>query len=187
MENLLNYFRNKLPGIELGPLVESFDKSLSLQKGDTLVQPGEVTSFLAFINKGSFRVYFYNEKGQEITTWFSFQHWFVTDLLSFYQGSPAKQYVEAIEESEVFLIEKTRLEELYDSYPAYRKFGQQFAERGMVLLMERMLTLQTKSAEERYKELLDDPQFMQKIPLKYLATYLGITDTSLSRIRKNIS
>ena len=187
MDRLINYFNRHLPQVEVRPLVEAFDQSRQLKKGELLIGPDMNATFLAFIRQGAFRVYFYNEKGNEITTWFSFEGMFVTDLLSFYQETPAKFYVEAIERSEVYMVQKERLESLYHEYPAYREFGRKFAERGMVLLMERMLALQTKSAEERYKELWEQPQFMQKIPLKYLATYLGITDSSLSRIRKNLS
>ena len=111
---------------------------------------------------------------------------FITDLVSYYKEVPATQHIEAIEDSELFIVQKTELEDLYLLHPAYREFGRKFAEEGMVMVMERMMSLQSKSAEERYKELLAQPMFMQKIPLKYLATYLGITDTSLSRIRRNI-
>ncbi len=185
MQNLTQYFKRHLPLIDTAPLVDAFSATKLLKKGEMLVSPGQVTTFLAYINQGAFRVYFHNEKGDEITTWFSFQDMFVTDLLAYYKESAAAYYVEAIEASEVFIIQKHQLEKLYLTHPEYREFGRKFAENGMVRVMERMVTLQTKSAEARYQELLAQPQFMQKIPLKYLATYLGITDTSLSRIRKN--
>ena len=184
MENLVQYFARHLPLADIQPLVDAFSTTKRLKKGELLVRPGQQMTFLAYINQGAFRVYFHNEKGNELTTWFSFQDMFVTDLLAYYQESPAAYYVEAIEASEVFIIQKHQLEKLYMTHPEYREFGRKFAENGMVKVMQRMVTLQTKSAEERYKELLAQPQFMHKIPLKYLATYLGITDTSLSRIRK---
>ena len=187
MDNLIKYFEKRLPLADVQPIVAAFSTLKKLKKGELLVQPGDNTTFLAYVNKGAFRVYFINDKGDEITTWFSFQDMFVTDLLAYYKEIPAKFFVEAVEESEIFTIQKYQLEKLFTTHPEYREFGRNFAENGMVLIMERMIALQTKSAEERYKELLDKPQFLQKIPLKYLATYLGITDTSLSRIRKNIS
>ena len=187
MESLSKYFSARLPHIQIEPLVEAFQTYKSLKKNEKLIQPGQNASYLAFIQKGTFRVYFYNESGIEITTWFSFAGMMVTDLLAFYKEAPASFYVEAIEDSAIAIIYKTQLELLYQQYPEYQQFGRGFAERGMVKLMERMLSLQTKTAEMRYKELLQKPVFMQKIPLKYLATYLGITDTSLSRIRKQVS
>ena len=186
MDKLRRYFKDRLKGIDITPMVNAFSASRILKKGEYLVRPGGYSSFLAFINYGAFRVYFINDKGIEISTWFSFENMFVTDLLSYYKGSPAIYYVEAIEESEIFIIQKTMLEKLFLTHPEFREFGRRFAENGMVLLMERMVSLQTKTAEERYLELLAQPQFLNKIPLKYLATYLGITDTSLSRLRKKI-
>ena len=187
MENLKTYFQRLLPQTDVKPLAAAFSSHRMLKKQEFLVQPGQQTSFLAYINQGAFRVYFYNESGEEITTWFSFADMFVTDLLSYYKEAPAVFYVQAIEDSEVFIAQKDALERLFDQNQAYQDFGRKFAERGMVLVMERMLSLQTQSATERYLNLLAQPQFMQKIPLKYLATYLGITDSSLSRIRKNLT
>ncbi len=185
MDNLVNYFKTRFPLQNIEPLVDVFSFIKKLNKGAFLIQPGQQANFLAYINKGTLRVYFINEKGEEITTWFSFKDMFVTDLLAYYKETPATFFVEAIEDCELFLVQKYQLEQLFLTYPEYSKFGRKFAENGMITVMERMVTLQTKSAEERYKELLEQPHFMQKIPLKYLATYLGITDTSLSRIRRN--
>ena len=187
MEKLTAYFKQCLPGTDIQPILNAFTKTKSLKKHELLIRPGQKTNFLAFINEGAFRVYFHNEEGDELTTWFSFEGMFVTDLLAYYKEVPAIYYVEAIVQSEVFIIQKQKIEQLYQDYPVFREFGRYFAENGMVLLMERMVSLQTKPAKERYLELLAQPQFMEKIPLKYLATYLGITDTSLSRIRREIS
>ena len=187
MEKLQAYFQELLPYTNIDELVSAFSSSRLLDKHEHLVKPGQKTSFMAFINRGAFRVYFYNENGDEITTWFSFEGRFVTDLLSYYKGDEAIYYVQAIEDSEIFIAQKEKLEALFAINPDYREFGRKFAENGMVLLMERMVDLQTKTATQRYIELLEQPQFLEKIPLKYLATYLGVTDTSLSRIRKNIA
>ena len=186
IEGLHAYFRRQLPSADLGPLLSAFSPLQQLSRGAFLVQPGQQCDFLAYIHSGAFRVFFLNEKGQELTTWFSFADMFVTDLLAYYKEAQATYFVEAVEKSEVSLIRKPQLESLYGQYPAYQEFGRKFAERGMTLVMDRMVSLQTKSAEERYLELLEQPKFLQKIPLKYLATYLGITDSSLSRIRKQL-
>ena len=186
MELLQQYFARVMPGTDCQALTKAFSAVRKVKKGEYLIQPGWRAHFLAFINQGTFRVFYLNHKEEEVTTWFSFQGMFVTDLLCFYQNVPAVFYVEAIEDSEVVCLQKESLERLYLAHPAYREFGRKFAETGMVMVMERMMSLQTKSAEQRYQELLAHPVFLQKIPLKYLASYLGITDTSLSRIRKNI-
>lgn len=186
MTTLTEYFEQALPLDDVQPLVDTFAVTKVLKKGEKLITPGQRTSFLAYIQKGAFRVFFINEKGQEITSWFSFAGMFITDLLAYYKDDTANQFVEAIEDSELLIAQKSQLEQLYLTEPAFREFGRKFAEKGMVMVMERMMSLQTKSAEERYKELLQQPHFLEKIPLKYLATYLGVTDTSLSRIRKTV-
>jgi len=186
MEMLKTYFKQHLPLIDVQPLVDVFSVVRILKKGDMLVTPGQRTLFLGFIRTGAVRVFFINDRGDEITTWFSFSGMFITDLVSYYKDTTASQYIEAIENCELRIAQKSQLEQLYLTHPEYAEFGRKFAEQGMVMVMERMMSLQTKSAEARYKELLEEPLFMEKIPLKYLATYLGVTDTSLSRIRKNI-
>ncbi len=187
MAQLQDFLERIMPGQNIEPLRETFTIQRSLEKGSLLVQPDQSANFLAFIQQGAFRVYFHNEKGLELTTWFSFEGMFIADLLAYYQDKPAVQFVEAITDSQVLIAQKHELEKLYLASPAYREFGRRFAEKGMVRVMQRMMSLQTKSATERYLELLDQPHFLQKIPLKHLASYLGITDTSLSRIRREIS
>lgn len=167
--------------------MNAFDVVQKIKKKDFLLKPSQNCSFLAFVKKGTFRVYFYDNDGIEITVWFSFEGMMVGDLLAFYKESKAHFYVQAVDECEISIISKNKLEKLYLSNREYLQFGKKYAEYVSVNVMERMLSFQTQSAEERYLELLANPNYMQKIPLKYLASYLGITDTSLSRIRKSIS
>src|SRR5688500_19133597 len=110
----------------------------------------------------------------------------ITDMLGYYTTGRAQFFVEALDDSLLYRISKTDLEKLYQRQPEYSEFGRKFAEEALTMLMQRTLSLHTKSAEERYAELLQIPDLIQRVPLKYLATYLGITDTSLSRIRKKI-
>ena len=107
-------------------------------------------------------------------------------MWAFYTGERSTAFVEAMEDAELFFINKKQLDALYERRPDYRQFGQKFAEEALVLLMRRNLEFQTLSPEQRYRRLLEQPEFMQKIPLKYLASWLGITDTSLSRIRRKL-
>lgn len=166
-------------------LLECFTE-LPVKKGRLLLKPGQDCSYLAFVQQGCFRVYYHDLKNKEVNTWFSFPETIVTDLFGFYTSGKASFYVEALEDSILLVIKKNDLENLYRQKPALLNFGRKFAEEALTMLMERTLSLHTKSAEERYRELLQNPEFMQKIPLKYLASYLGITDTSLSRIRRSL-
>jgi CRP-like cAMP-binding protein len=174
-----------IPDIDLVPFGKCFHE-LKIKKGRHLLKPGQDCNYLAFIQGGCFRVYFKDIKGKEVVTWFSFQEMVITDLLGFYSTGKAQFYVEALEDSTIYVISKTDLDRLYQQDPVYLDFGKKFAEEALTMLMARTMSLHTKTAEDRYKELLGNPDFMQKIPLKYLASYLGVTDTSLSRIRKAI-
>lgn len=174
-----------LSGEELSPFLDKF-REQKIKKGKHILKPGQTCNYIAFIQQGCFRVYYYDINNREIITWFSFPEMVITDLLGFYTTGKAQFFVEALEDSIIYKITKQDLESLYEEYPIYRDFGRKFAEEALTMLMKRTMSLHTKSPEERYKELLQIPDFIQKIPLKYLASYLGVTDTSLSRIRKRI-
>ena len=182
LQGFLKYY---LPNEDLAPFLACFQAS-RIKRGRHLLKPGQNCHFLAFIQQGCFRVYYFDRDDKEIITWFSFEEMIITDMLGFYTTGIAKFYVEALEDSIIYKITQQDLDYLYKGHPGYINFGRKLAEESLTMLMDRTLSLHTKSAEERYKELLTQPDFMQKIPLKYLASYLGITDTSLSRIRKNI-
>ncbi len=181
------FLKKYIPLADTSDFINAFQITKVLKKKDFLLQPDQNSNFLAFITKGTFRVFFYDNDAVDITVWFSFKGMMVGDLLAFYQGTKARFYIEAVEDSEILIIPKNSLEELYLKRPDYRQFGRKYAEFVAINVMERMLSLQTKTAKERYRELLARPEYMKKIPLKYLASYIGITDSSLSRIRKNLS
>jgi CRP-like cAMP-binding protein len=185
MPPLTEFLSFYLPNENLQPFLDCF-REMKIKKGKHLLKPKNECNYLAFIQQGCFRVYYFDKKEKEIITWFSFDEMVITDLLGYYTTGKAQFYVEALEDSILYKITKQDLETLYIQYPIYREFGRKFAEQALTMLMQRTMSLHTLSAEERYKELLHIPDFMQKIPLKYLASYLGVTDTSLSRIRKNI-
>ncbi|MEO0572146.1 MAG: Crp/Fnr family transcriptional regulator [Bacteroidota bacterium] len=187
MNELKAFFKKYIPLADTENFVRAFDVAQKLKKREFLLKPAQNCAYLAFVKKGTFRVFFYDKEGTEITVWFSFEGMMIGDLLALFQNSKAIFYVQAIEDSEISILPKNKLEELYLKNPEYLQFGRKYAEYVSVNVMKRMLSFQTKSAEERYIELLTNPNYMQRIPLKYLASYLGVTDSSLSRIRKKIS
>lgn len=186
MNELESFFKKYVADTPIDDLVGAFDTVQKLKKRDFLLRPGENCFYLAFITKGTFRVFFYDKEGTEVTVWFSWEGMMVGDLLALFKDSRAIFYVQAIEDSEIQIARKATLEQLYLKNHEYLQFARKYAEYVSVNVMERMLSFQTKSAEERYLDLLSSPNYMKKVPLKYLASYLGVTDSSLSRIRKNI-
>lgn len=187
MQKLYEYIAGYLPKEDIEELVESFSEKRLVKRNHIFLQPSDSCGFIAFIEKGLFRVYFYDKNGKEITTWFSYEGMIITDLWSFYTGKKASFYVEALEDCEIRQISKERLHELYEKRPEYREFGRKFAEQALVRVMQRLWGFYSKGAEEHYLELLGQPELLQRVPLKHLATYIGITDSSLSRIRKKLT
>jgi len=184
-EKLLKQLQERVPNVDVLPFLNEFKEVIQIKKNDFLVKPGDKAFFLAYINKGAFRVFFLDETGREITTWFGFEEMWVTDLMAYYKNTIANFYVQAIENSEVYIITKKSLNKLYKQYPKYKDFAIGFAEEGMVMMMERCYYLQALPAKERYLKLMTT-QIINRVPSKYIATFLGITETSLSRLRRQI-
>jgi CRP/FNR family transcriptional regulator, anaerobic regulatory protein len=155
-------------------------------KGDHLFSQGEVCRHLFYIKKGLVRIYYYSSKGKEITLWFSAEDSLFTAIDSFYYHKPTRDYCEALEDLVVYTISHSQLETLLNN-----KEGAQTAfyilfevTRKMADLIENIRFL---SAEERYISLISNyPSILQRASLGHIASYLGITQETLSRIRGKI-
>jgi CRP-like cAMP-binding protein len=164
----------------------SFLEFKSLKKKELLIREGEVCRFTAFIVKGCLR-YFYTVEGNEHTGQFFFENSWYTDYESFLSGKPSNQSIEVLEKTELLLLDKKQLEELYNQHPRFERFGRLMAERAYLGARKRSEAFTNQSAEERYLRLIKErPKVFERIPQHYIASYLGIKPQSLSRIRKNI-
>ncbi len=131
--------------------------------------------------------YFYEVDGDEHTGQFFFENGWYTDYDSFLSGKPSHQNIEALEKTDLLLLDKKHLEALYDQNPRFERFGRLMAERAYLGVRKRTESLTNQSAEERYLQLVKDrPKVIERIPQHYIASYLGIQPQSLSRIRKQI-
>ena len=156
------------------------------RKKQPFVAEGKVCREIGFICKGSFR-YFKLIDGVEVSTFFSFEHNWVSAYTSFLRKTPSFVGVEAMEESEVLVLSYDDLQYLYDHYLAFERFGRLMAEYLVGCLDDRMLSLLLKTPEERYlKTLLENSLYFERVPQHYIASYLGIAPESLSRIRKRV-
>lgn len=173
-----------LPQEELEEIAGSF-KSKTVKKGDYLLRPGETCKDLVFVENGCIRLY-YLKDDIEVSVWFSFQHSSAIEISSFISGNPSNYFLQAIEDSEVLYLPKAKLNKLYHEHPQMQVMMKNFWEDVILNLIGRFTALQTDSAEKRYLDLLDKPAYLEKIPQKYLASFIGVTPTSLSRIRKQI-
>lgn len=160
-------------------------KSSKVRKGDLLLKQDQVCKNLYFVSKGCLRLYYISD-GVEITVWFSFENNSAIELSSFLSGKPTEYYIEAIEDTEFLFLHKSQLLELYESHPEMESVMRTFWEDVILNLLQRFTALQKDSAEQRYLKLTNDVKYLQRIPQKYLASYIGVTPTSLSRIKRNI-
>jgi CRP-like cAMP-binding protein len=169
---------------ELEHILSNF-KRREIKKNDYLLQAGQVCSDIVFVESGCLRL-FYIENDVDISVWFSFNDNSSIEIYSFVSGRPSDYYIQAIEDTTLWYLPKEELNKLYDPYPKMQEMMRKFWEDVILNLLDRFTALQKKSAEERYRDILAKPAYMQRIPQKYLASFIGVTPTSLSRIRKNI-
>ncbi|OQY03648.1 MAG: hypothetical protein B6I20_04575 [Bacteroidetes bacterium 4572_117] len=166
--------------------IRSKFQPLNLKKNDFFVEEGKVADYIAFIRKGYLRIYF-NHEGEESIRDISSVNSFVTAFTSFITKSPSFEVVRAITDCELLLIHKKDLNQLYKENPKMQLFGRRIVEEMFVRLQKRMYLLLTQNAETRYRDLLKNkPDYIRNIPLQFIASYLGITSQSLSRLRRSI-
>jgi CRP-like cAMP-binding protein len=174
--------------ISLNPDEEKYFSSLlrfkSLKKKQYLLQEGDINRYQYFVNKGCLRTYTIDERGLEHIIQFAIEDWWTGDMYSFLTQTPARYTIDALEDSEIICLEKPALEELYIKIPKFEKFFRNLLQNAFIALQERILSSLSKPADERYCIFIEKyPLMEQRLPLKQIASYLGITPESLSRIR----
>jgi len=158
-------------------------EKVDLQKGEFLTTEGTVCHSLYFLEKGCLRG-FYNLDGKEATYWFAFENNFVTSFFSFITCKPGVENIQTMEDCTLWGITHARLQELYNKHADMQRLSRIVLERYYVMLQERFVNNHFKEARERYEHLFNSaPQILQRAPLGYVASYLGITQETLSRIR----
>ncbi len=184
MQALLEYFQKfQLLSKEAEDAVLNITTLLSIKKNKDLQPIGHTCRTIYFINKGIARVYYYKD-GNDITEYFAFENNLVARVESLFTGRPSSKAIQILEDSEIVAISATKLFKLYDDFPGIERLARKITEVAYVESVNRIESIQFHSADERYKALLEeDPNILQRIPLKYIASYLGITQVSLSRIR----
>ena len=129
------------------------------------------------------RIYYYKD-GTDITESFSFENDIIARVESLFTGNPSRKAIQVLEDSEIIAIDAVKLFNLYDNYPGIERLFRKIFEAGHVDTVNRIEGIQFHTAEERYKALLEEaPDLLKRVPLKHIASYLGITQVSLSRIR----
>ena len=130
---------------------------------------------------------YYLKDDIEVSVWFAFPQCSAIEIYSFISENPSDYFIQAIEDSEVLYLSKAQLNKLYQQQPKMQEMMRNFWEDVILNLINRFTALQKDSAEKRYLDLLNKPDYLDTIPQKYLASFIGVTPTSLSRIRKQIT
>ncbi len=155
-------------------------------KNFTLISEGQIANELYFINKGLLRLY-YNNDGDFITGYIFREHLFAGSYDSFLQSSPSIQYLETLEDSELLVLTKENLDGLYRSMPGINLLTRQIAEQRFINAQQILSSFILESPESRYLKFVQkDKDLFLRVPHHMIASYLGITPVSLSRIRKRL-
>lgn len=153
------------------------------KKGDIVVREGQFSKKVFFIVQGCSRAY-YLKDGKDISDWFTFENQFMASIVSFFSNEPSPHYVEFVEDSTVLEFSKDTVDKLSQKHHDFERLISKIVTETMLGLCERLYTIQFNKAEERYKHLLSIYPFItNRIPLTHIASYLGITLETLSRIR----
>ena len=160
-------------------------KTKRIKKGHLILKRGQIARQYFYIRSGALR-FFFGEFDEQLTAWVVFQNEFFTEISSLNPQKPTRFNIEAIEDSELIYIDKPEMEALYRQFPAWQEFGRITWETMAVRMIDQIISFQTLSAEERYLEFMAKSELIQRVPVKQIASYLGITPNALSRIRKNI-
>ncbi|GAA4326279.1 Crp/Fnr family transcriptional regulator [Mucilaginibacter gynuensis] len=175
----------------ISPLNERLQKRITegvkkeyFRKKTILLKDGQVSKHIYFINSGFARAYYLTPDGKEYTSWFMGKGDLMISVFSFYTQKPAAEYIELLEDSELLSMSWQQLQGIYAEHPEFNFHGRQLTEKYYILAEERNILLRTLSAKERYERLLEThPGILQKAQLGQIASYLGISQETLSRVR----
>jgi CRP/FNR family transcriptional regulator, anaerobic regulatory protein len=171
---------------ELENSIKQAAKRKTIAKGEIIINAGERCNHIYFIEKGLLRGFYFNED-KEITNWFASDGEFATSFYSFIGKQASTETIEALEDCELLQLSYDDLQGLYENFPATERLGRIITENYYLKLESRFLSIQFKTAKERYLHLMaTHPILLQRAPLGYIASWLGITQETLSRIRAEV-
>lgn len=184
-DTLYNYITSR---IELSNddwlLIKESFLPISLKKKEFLLKEGDECLYLWFVVKGCLRMYKEDSKGHEHIIQFSFEEYWLNDREAVTNHSRSKCFIEAIEPCDLLQIEMSRLNELYKLMPHFREMHLNLQQRNFTKVQERIEVTLSYSAEEKYADLMaKQPELLNRVPLSMVASYLGISRETLSRIR----
>ncbi|MBO0935813.1 Crp/Fnr family transcriptional regulator [Fibrella sp. HMF5335] len=169
-------------------LIQRFLSVKKIRKKQYLLQEGDVCKVIAFVEKGALRSYTVDGEGKEHILQFALEGWFIADLYSFLTGEESSYNIEAIDDSELVLINQSAYKELLQRSPCYQTYMLDLITGAYIALQKRLNATVSLSPEERYQDLIAlYPDIVQRVPQHMIASYMGLTPETLSRIRRRIA
>jgi CRP-like cAMP-binding protein len=188
-ENLEKYYQSVLPmSLDTAKRLTEKSEFIEIAKNELLLKENTISDKTYFMDQGFIRSYTFDANGEEITTNIFSAPCVVNDYLSFFKQQPAKENFQTLTACKLWRMSYENVQTYFHTIPEFREYGRLLLVNNYSLLHERMIGMIKDTAETRYLKLMKiHPDIFQNVPLKIIASYLGITDTSLSRIRKELS
>lgn len=160
----------------------------SIAKKDIVLKEGQQSMDMYFIIKGSMRMYYINDKGVETNVEFGIENWWLGDMSSFLNNSPSKLNIQALEHTEVAIMDRQGMEALLKSHPVFERFFRIIISRHMGKIQERLLKMISANVEQNYLDFIDNyPDIFARVSQHHIASYLGCTPEFLSKIRAKLA
>ena len=185
MEELIQYLNRiyPVPDALREHLIRNLNSKTFFKK-DFLLKSGHVSDKIFFIAKGLVRC-FYEDHQKEVCSWFMKEGDCIISVESFFQQKPGYENIQALEDTETYYIDYTELQYIYQTFPEFNFIGRVLTETYYILSEQRLYSMRMHSASERYNFLMENlPELILRVPSKYLASYLGIAEETLSRNKR---
>lgn len=185
MQKLVNHIQSTLSGcIITASDLEEFFILKPVMKGEVLLPIGSVCKHYYFVNQGVLRIFYFDENGDEHTSWVAFEGYFFTETESFARQTPSKYGIIATENTEILQIKKTDFDKLLHTQPWFSKYMTINQQETILNLIKTIELFQNQSVKDRYQALFEHPEFIKKVKQKDLASMLGMSKFSISRVKR---
>lgn len=179
---VLNYLNPLCKGLQKYILHNSYP--CRLQKGKYMLKAGEICTHIYFVKSGLLRG-FIKDEAKEITTWITAEYDMVAGINSFFTQTKANEYIQAIEDCELIAFSFTDLEKMYSLFPSFNIIARKLYQKNYIDAENRALIARLKNVEKKYRHFINThPHLVNRVPVKLIASYLGIAQETLSRLRK---